>query len=48
MALAIDRKLYEQLKAQGPADREIVWPWGTFHWEKRKCEGRPPTVHSGP
>jgi hypothetical protein len=48
MAPAIDRKQYEELKAQGLADREIARRWGTFHREKQKCEGRPSAVHSGP
>ena len=43
MAPAIDWIQYEQLKAEGLADREIArrWgvPWGTFHWEKQKRGG---------
>jgi len=42
MARAIDWTHYDQLKAQGLADREIArqWgiPWGTFHREKQKRE----------
>jgi hypothetical protein len=42
MARAIDWTQYDQLKAQGLADREIArqWgiPWGTFHREKHKRE----------
>jgi hypothetical protein len=47
MAPAIDWTHYDQLKAQGLADREIArrWgiPWGTFHREKQKARGS--TVH---
>jgi hypothetical protein len=43
MVPAIDWNEYDQLKAQGLADREIArrWgiPWGTFHREKQKRGG---------
>ena len=46
MARAIDWQAYDQLRAQGLADREIArqWgiPWSTFHREKAKREASLP------
>ena len=45
MAREIGWEQYDQLKAQGLADREIArqWeiPWGTFHREKQKHDSVP-------
>jgi hypothetical protein len=48
MARAINWKHYEQLKAEGLADREIArrWgiPWTTFHREKQRYIGAHPST----